>query len=421
MGFKRWEHFKLDSLCQITSSKRIFAEEYVEYGTPFFRSKEIIQKALGESITEFLFISKERFSEIKKQFGAPQKGDVLLSSVGNRSGVPYLVKESDGDFYFKDGNLIWFKDFNPKLSCDYLYYWLKSSIGQNLLNSIMIGSAQKALTIIGLSGLEITLPSLSTQRRIASILSALDDKIELNHQTNQTLEAIAQAIYKEWFVNFNFPTSEGKPYRDSGGEMQDSELGPIPKRWMMSTLGNEGEFKNGINYSRDERGDALFSIVNVRDIVADKFLSKPSLDIIQIDRKKAQPYILKTDDILIVRSASPGETAILLIEEQDIIYSGFTIRYRLRNKKYFLYLFFILQNVKGALENLSNGTTLKNINQEMLKDYKINYPTEEIVASFNEIIEPIFEKIFINNQQNYNLEKVRDSLLPKLISGKIDM
>src|SRR5262245_46043272 len=109
MSSNEWGTFVLGDLCQITSSKRIFAEEYVGYGVPFYRSKEIIEKALGENVTESYYISSDRFEEIRKSFGSPQPGDVLISSVGNRSGIPYLVKDDDGDFYFKDGNLIWFR------------------------------------------------------------------------------------------------------------------------------------------------------------------------------------------------------------------------------------------------------------------------------------------------------------------------
>src|SRR5690349_21656109 len=200
MSVREWKTFILGDLCHITSSKRIFSEEYVNVGIPFYRSKEIIEKALGEDITLDLFIPKERFYEIKRSFGAPQKGDILISSVGNRSGIPYLVKDQDGDFYFKDGNVIWFKDFDKTINSKYLSYWLKSSLGQNALDSIMIGSAQKALTIIGISSLPITLPQTSVQERVADLLSSLDDKIELNRRMNATLEFMARVVFRQWFV-----------------------------------------------------------------------------------------------------------------------------------------------------------------------------------------------------------------------------
>jgi len=111
-----WKKFRLNELCKVTSSKRIFSHEYVSSGIPFYRSKEVIEKAFGDLITEILFISEERFREIKKEFGSPKEGDILISSVGARSGIPYLVKKEDGEFYFKDGNLIWIKEFSKTLN-----------------------------------------------------------------------------------------------------------------------------------------------------------------------------------------------------------------------------------------------------------------------------------------------------------------
>ena len=114
----------------------------------FFRSKEIIELANGNEISECLYISSERFYEIKKKYGIPLAGDMLLTSVGT-IGVPYVVKENE-EFYFKDGNLTWFRNFNEKLSAYFLYYWVNSFDGQAKLNNLTIGSSQKALTISNL-------------------------------------------------------------------------------------------------------------------------------------------------------------------------------------------------------------------------------------------------------------------------------
>ena len=149
----RWEKVKIGDCCEITSSKRIFFSEYVESGVPFYRSKEIIESSNGQTISEPLFISQEKYDKIKRNFGVPQPGDMLLTSVGT-IGVPYIVKENDC-FYFKDGNLTWFRQFNGKLIPQYLYHWVRSTEGQGVLNNTAIGSSQKALTIASLKGVEI--------------------------------------------------------------------------------------------------------------------------------------------------------------------------------------------------------------------------------------------------------------------------
>ena len=112
-----WEKIKIGECCKITSSKRIFFSEYVESGVPFYRSKEIIESANGQEISEPLFISQEKYDEIKSKFGVPQSGDMLLTSVGT-IGIPYVVKDDDL-FYFKDGNLTWFREFDNRLNSQY--------------------------------------------------------------------------------------------------------------------------------------------------------------------------------------------------------------------------------------------------------------------------------------------------------------
>ena len=216
-----WKEYKLDELVEITSSKRIMRSEYQENGIPFFRSKEIIELNSGNEITTELFISKERFLEIKNKFGTPSYGDILLTSVGTL-GVPYFVNYKE-EFYFKDGNLTWFRKFNNILRSKYLYYWFASPVGRKALKEITIGSTQPALTITGLKSLTIHLPTLEEQDYIIEILDHLSCKIQLNTQINQTLEQIAQALFKSWFVDFDPVRAKVQALSD-GLSLEQAEL-----------------------------------------------------------------------------------------------------------------------------------------------------------------------------------------------------
>lgn len=195
-----WTNVKLANIIDITSSKRIFYSEYVESGVPFYRSKEIINLFNKNDIQTELFISEERFLEIKEKFGVPEEGDILLTSVGTL-GIPYIVRKTD-KFYFKDGNLTWFKKqkVNSSILSKYLFYWLISPVGKQSLDEISIGSTQAALTITGLKSLEISLPPLPEQKAIADVLSALDDKIDLLQCQNETLEKMAETLFRQWFI-----------------------------------------------------------------------------------------------------------------------------------------------------------------------------------------------------------------------------
>ena len=144
-------------LGNVTSSKRIFLSEYVEDGIPFYRSKEIISKATFENISNPLFISEAKYYDIKTKFGVPKSGDILITSVGT-IGFIHLVNDNDGDFYFKDGNLIWIRNLSDTQLQYYIYFKFRTEEFRNMLNSIAIGSSQKALTIETVKKIEIELP-----------------------------------------------------------------------------------------------------------------------------------------------------------------------------------------------------------------------------------------------------------------------
>lgn len=183
---EEWEEKYLGNIVEITSSKRIFLSDYVSEGIPFYRGKEIILKSKNEALNNRLFITSERFQEIKQKFGIPKKGDILITAVGT-IGFPYLVTESDGDFYFKDGNLIWLKG-NSEISSIYLISCFKNDLFKlNLLN-IAIGSSQKALTIQSLKGLKIINPINYISSEYDSLVSPILDGIEILQNQNQLLK-----------------------------------------------------------------------------------------------------------------------------------------------------------------------------------------------------------------------------------------
>ena len=180
---KEWATYKLRNLCDISSSKRIFAEEYRSTGIPFFRGKEIIEKHDGKKVSTEIFISKERYCSIKEKYGVPQEGDLLLTSVGTL-GIPYVVQNES--FYFKDGNLTWFSNFRG-LNNRFLYYWFHSQQAKWQIDGKCIGSTQKALPIDVLKNFDISIPPIEQQKRIVGVLDSLDSKINLNNRINHNL------------------------------------------------------------------------------------------------------------------------------------------------------------------------------------------------------------------------------------------
>lgn len=195
--------YKLNEISDISSSKRIYAREYVDYGIPFYRGKEIIEKADNKSVSNKLFISVDRYNEIQKKFSdAPKPDDILVTSVGT-IGRCYFVKKTDIPFYFKDGNLIKISNYNKGIvNPEYLYYLLISHYGQNKIMNIQIGSTQQAITIKELSDLVIDLPTLQIQDNIVNELKTVERNIELNIQINDNLDDILTTIFEK-YVNRN--------------------------------------------------------------------------------------------------------------------------------------------------------------------------------------------------------------------------
>jgi len=194
-----WEERTLGELGTLTSSKRIFKKEYVNEGIPFYRSKEIKELGNGRDISLELFISEERYREIKSKYGIPEKGDILLTAVGT-IGEMYIVKDND-EFYFKDGNIMWLKNFET-LNSFYLKYALTNFVEH--LKAISRGSAYNALTIQKLKAYSIPAPNQNVQERIVIELDLVQEKANQleNHYKEKllNLDELKKSILQKAFT-----------------------------------------------------------------------------------------------------------------------------------------------------------------------------------------------------------------------------
>src|SRR5699024_8066538 len=171
--------------------------------------------------------------------------DILITAVGTIGNLFYVDREFD--FYFKDGNVIWLTDFNKLVYPKYLYFFMKSQYFLKQLEYAMIGAVQKALTMVMLSKIEFELPSYDKQKRIASWLEIIDNKIDNNNKVISELEKMSKTIYDYWFLQYEFPNEEGKPYKSSGGKMiWNEELErEIPEGWKTIKLQDVFSFVKG--------------------------------------------------------------------------------------------------------------------------------------------------------------------------------
>jgi type I restriction enzyme S subunit len=182
---KGWVSNYLDELVEIASSKRVFAKDYIESGVPFYRGKEITELSLGRKVNTEIFISEDKYQELKLKAGAPKFGDILITSVGT-IGNAYLVNKDD-KFYFKDGNLTWIKGYKKTKIPHYLIEWLKSSRGKESIENIKIGTTQQAITIKSLNKIKILAPTTKVSELFESYCSSSYLKVVANNNQSHNL------------------------------------------------------------------------------------------------------------------------------------------------------------------------------------------------------------------------------------------
>lgn len=181
----------LSECCSLTSSKRVFAKDYVQEGIPFYRGKEITLKRNGQQISDLLYISEEHYETIKSKYGVPMEGDILITAVGTL-GNSYLVQQEK--FYVKDGNVIWLKDFNNSEENYYIYDYMQSRMFRNAIDSIRIGSTQAALTIVSLGKLKVIVPNKAKLKEYYNISKAIRNKINTNIKETEKLIEIRNTL-----------------------------------------------------------------------------------------------------------------------------------------------------------------------------------------------------------------------------------
>ncbi|MCE4216980.1 restriction endonuclease subunit S [Aquirufa antheringensis] len=265
-----------------------------------------------------------------------------------------------------------------------------------------------------LSSLKIIVPDLPTQITIAEILSSLDDKIELNNKINKELETLAKAFFKHWFIDFEFPNENGDPYKSSGGEMVDSELGKIPKGWENSSLDKIANYLNGLALQKflPENEFEFLPVIKIREL-KQKDTQNSDRASLEIPEK----YIVNNGDVLFSWSGSlmidfwtNGKGALnqhLFKVTSDLFPKWF----------YYLWTKHHLNEFIGIAE--SKATTMGHIQRQHLSDAKVLIPQENYIKEFSLVFEPIISKIIDNRVESVELTNLRDSLIPKLITGEI--
>lgn len=330
-----------------------------------------------------------------------------------------------------------FKSFvcnEQKCYYKYMYYWFLNNV--ETIKSKANGSTFQEVSGTVMKNIEIELPDMKTQKNIGNILDLIDRKIELNNQINNNLQEIINSIFKKWFIEFEFPILDGQYYKSSNGKMKDSELGKIPENWKVVKLENIIDFSNGYSIdskkmlNKEEKNTyKVFKMGNIKPlggINKDKTKSWLSKEYCT----GLEKYISKKGDILMCmtdmkNSDTPllGHTALIDKNNEFIINQRVGI---LRCKKELVNYSFVytLTNIDFFVKDIrsrANSGVQVNLSTKGICETSLIFPDKKTLDEFNNIAEPMYEKIFKNNDENEVLIQIRDTLLPKLMNGEIDL
>ncbi|KOR34900.1 hypothetical protein AM228_21425 [Planktothricoides sp. SR001] len=292
---------------------------------------------------------------------------------------------------------------------EYAGYYFRSPKFRAEVTALSSASTRASLNNEMLGRLKIVLPSWEEQKRIAAVLSCLDDKIENLRKQNETLEKIAQTLFKHWFIDFEFPNENGQPYRSSGGAMQPSELGAIPAGWRVGKLGDEFNILMGqspVGSSYNQNGEGLIFFQGRTDF-GFRF---PTIRLFTTEPKR----IANKFDVLVSVRAPVGDINVAF--EKCCIGRGLSA-VSSNHQSYCLYKLKSFKKFFDVFE--SEGTVFGSVNKTSFNELKSIIPNTEIIQAFEDIVSPIDRKNFLNENQIQTLTKTRDTLLPELMSGKL--
>jgi type I restriction enzyme S subunit len=334
-------------------------------------------------------------------------------------GIPHLIKTN----FYPHNTSLFIKDFKGN-SVNYIFYLLK-----NLkLGNRGSGSGVPTMNRNHLHPLDI-LAHLdnSTQKQIAKVLSDLDTKIELNNKINTNLEAMSKLIYNYWFVQFDFPDKNGKPYKSSGGKMVYNEelKREVPKGWEVKELGEEIEIERGISYKSSEIKGSGIPMINLNSFNLDGTYKKSGIKMYSGKYKNSK--LGKAGDLLIAvtdvtRNAEIIGKAILVPEYySELVYSMDITKVVPSDSlsSSYLMMLFNTDHYHNYIKWYASGTIVLHLNMDGMKWYKAEIPPKYLLDKFDALYKPLAKQISETTKQNQKLAEIRDWLLPMLMNGQV--
>jgi type I restriction enzyme S subunit len=418
-----WSVKPLKSLCTKIGSgatprggKEVYLDERESHA--LIRSQNVFDHYFDE--TGLVYISEEHVQELRSV--EVQSQDLLLNITGD--GITFaracIVPDQVLPACVNQHVSIIRTDQNTCIPGYLLGYLTLPSI-KTYIEFFNSGGSRRAITKGNIETFEIPLPPLNVQKEIAKTIQNLNGKVENLRKQNEILEAIAQTLFNHWFVDFEFPNADGKPYKSSGGTMEPSELGDIPSGWRVGNLGDEVETLGGGTPSTKEPdywvdGDILW--YSPTDLTKSNTLFSLGSDkhITKLGLEKSSARLFPAYSILLTSRATIGE--ITINTKPACTNQGFiTILPNEKFSVYFLHGWLLTQI--NLIKQLASGSTFPELSKSTFRKFLFLIPAPRQLENYDQAINPLFQKTENNTRQIQILTQTRDVLLPKLMSGKL--
>lgn len=400
---------------------QLHEKDYVEIGTPIVT----VEHLGGYKFTtqNLPFVSDYDKNRLSKYI--LEEGDIVFSRVGSIDRSTYVSKDEAGWLF--SGRCLRVRINKETAYPKFISYYFKQEFFKKMMLDISVGATMPSLNTKLMDNIPLFLPqNINIQQRIASILSSLDDKIELNNRINAELEAIAKTLYDYWFVQFDFPDADGKPYKSSGGKMVYNEelKREIPKGWVVNELKEHISIERGISYKGNEISSAGIPMINLNSFYLNGsykqeglkyFTGKYNRTISPFDLVIATTDVTRNADIIGKSFIVPN------IFDGDIILSCDIAKITISDSldKYYLEKLFNSDYYHNYIKGFASGTLVLHLNTDGIDWYKIAVPPKRVLVQYSKLRESIEKKkneIIIENQR---LASLRDWLLPMLMNGQV--